>query len=111
VLASPNYIFNVSAQLKALWTAAAGDTLHGVLGQVWGFGGYFRGGDEKAIVDYMNHFLTISGAVPVGGVWASMADMSKASFGECSKGRGTAWVADWSRLSGPEKCGRRRSGA
>jgi multimeric flavodoxin WrbA len=83
VLASPNYIFNVSAQLKAFMDRCCG-AIHCM--EFWGKYGASvvtsGGGDERAIVDYMNHFLTISGAVPVGGVWASMADMSEGVFSE-----------------------------
>jgi multimeric flavodoxin WrbA len=81
VLASPNYIFNVSAQLKAFMDRCCG-AIHCM--QFWGKYGASvvtsGGGDEKTIVDYMNHFLTISGAVPVGGVWASMSTMPDGIF-------------------------------
>ena len=83
VLASPNYIFNVSAQLKAFMDRCCG-AIHCM--EFWGKYGASvvtsGGGDEKAIVDYMNHFLTITGAVPVGGVWASMASMPGGIFSE-----------------------------
>ena len=83
VLASPNYIFNVSAQLKAFMDRCCG-AIHCM--EFWGKYGASvvtsGGGDEKAIVDYMNHFLTISGAVPVGGVWASMSSMPGGVFSE-----------------------------
>jgi len=76
VIASPNYIFNVSAQLKAFMDRCCG-AIHCM--EFWGKYGASvvtsGGGDEKAIVDYMNHFLAITGAVPVGGVWASMASI------------------------------------
>jgi len=49
-------------------------------GKYGGFGGYFRGGDEKAIVDYMNHFLIISGAVPVAECGRAWPTCPKASF-------------------------------
>jgi len=83
VLASPNYIFSVSAQLKAFMDRCCG-AIHCM--QFWGKYGASvvtsGGGDEKAIVAYMNHFLTISGAVPVGGVWASMSTMPDGIFTE-----------------------------
>jgi multimeric flavodoxin WrbA len=76
VIASPNYIFNVSAQLKAFMDRCCG-AVH--LMEFWGKYGASvvtsGGGDEKAIADYMNHFLTITGAVPVGGVSATMSAM------------------------------------
>jgi multimeric flavodoxin WrbA len=74
ILASPNYIFHVSAQLKALI-----DRLNGVV-HCLGFEGKYGasvvtsgGGDEPPIAEYMNHFMTITGIVPVGSVWATMA--------------------------------------
>jgi multimeric flavodoxin WrbA len=83
VLASPNYIFSVSAQLKAFIDRCCG-VIHCM--QFWGKYGASvvtsGGGDEEAIVEYMNHFLTISGAVPVGGVWASMSAMRGGVFTE-----------------------------
>jgi multimeric flavodoxin WrbA len=81
VLASPNYIFNVSAQMKAFMDRCCG-IIHCM--QFWGKYGVSvvtsGGGDEKPIADYMNHFLTITGAVPVGSVWASMSAMPEGSF-------------------------------
>ncbi len=81
ILASPNYIFSVSAQLKAFMDRCCG-VIHCM--QFWGKYGASvvtsGGGDEKAIVEYMNHFLTITGAVPIGGVWASMSAMSGGIF-------------------------------
>ncbi len=76
VMASPNYIFSVSAQLKAFMDRCCG-AVH--LMEFWGKYGASvvtsGGGDEKAIVEYMNHFLAITGAVPVGGVSATMSAM------------------------------------
>jgi multimeric flavodoxin WrbA len=100
VLASPNYIFNVSAQLKAFMDRCCG-AIHCM--QFWGKYGASvvtsGGGDEKTIVDYMNHFLTISGAVPVGGVWASMSNMPDGIFTaklqEAARTLGKKLVLDW----------------
>jgi len=100
VLASPNYIFNVSAQLKAFMDRCCG-VIHCM--QFWGKYGASvvtsGGGDEKPIADYMNHFLVTTGAVPVGGVWASMSAMPEGVFAEevCDDARnlGKRLVAAW----------------
>jgi hypothetical protein len=34
------------------------------------------GGEEEPIAEYLNHFLAISGAIPVGAVWATMGTLS-----------------------------------
>jgi multimeric flavodoxin WrbA len=81
VLASPNYISWVSAQLKAFMDRCCG-VLH-----TMGFEGKYGasvvtsgGGDEEPIAEYMNHFLAITGVVPVGSVWATMASISGDGF-------------------------------
>ena len=73
VLASPNYIFSVSAQLKAFIDRCAG-MIHCL-----GFSGKYGasvvtsgGGDEEPIADYMNHFMMTTGIQSVGSVWATM---------------------------------------
>jgi multimeric flavodoxin WrbA len=73
VLASPNYIFNVSAQMKAFMDRCAG------MVHCLGFQGKYGasvvtsgGGDEEPIADYMNHFMMITGIQSVGSVWATM---------------------------------------
>jgi multimeric flavodoxin WrbA len=78
VLASPNYIFSVSAQLKAFMDRCCG-VIHCL-----GFEGRYGasvvtsgGGDEPPIADYMNHFLITTGIVPVGAVWATMGAMGE----------------------------------
>ncbi len=78
VLASPNYIFSVSAQMKAFMDRCCG-VIH-----CMSFEGKYGasvvtsgGGDEKPIADYMNHFLVTTGITPVGSVWATMG----AAFG------------------------------
>ena len=90
ILASPNYIFNVSAQMKAFMDRCCG-IVHCM--QFWGKYGASvvtsGGGDEEAIADYMNHFLIITGAVPVGGVWASMSAMSGGTFADKVKDAAT----------------------
>jgi multimeric flavodoxin WrbA len=83
VLASPNYIFHLSAQLKAFLDRCCG-LLHCLA-----FEGKYGasvvtsgGGDEKPIADYLNHFLAITGAVPVGSVWATMSKVHGKDFPE-----------------------------
>jgi multimeric flavodoxin WrbA len=81
VLASPNYIFNVSAQLKAFMDRCCG-VIHCM--SFWGKYGVSvvtsGGGDEGPIAEYMNHFLITTGAVPVGAVFAAMSAMPEGSF-------------------------------
>jgi multimeric flavodoxin WrbA len=73
ILGSPNYIFTVSAQLKAFMdrcgAAVHCRSLTGKYGVSVVTSG---GGDEEPICDFMNHFLIMTGAVPVGSVWATM---------------------------------------
>lgn len=81
VLASPNYIFGVSAQMKAFMDRC-GSMVHCL-----GFKGKYGasvvtsgGGDEEPIADYMNHFMTITGIQSVGSVWATMGLISGDEF-------------------------------
>jgi multimeric flavodoxin WrbA len=81
ILASPNYIFSVSAQLKAFMDRCCG-VIHCL-----GFEGKYGasvvtsgGGDEPPIADYMNHFLMTTGIVPVGAVWATMGTIAQDRF-------------------------------
>jgi multimeric flavodoxin WrbA len=114
VLASPNYIFNVSAQLKAFMDRCCG-VIHCM--QFWGKYGASvvtsGGGDEKPIVDYMNHFLITTGAVPVGGVWASMSAMPEGVFAEevCDDARnlGKRLVEEWLGKKVPAEAGMSRN--
>lgn len=81
ILASPNYIFSVSAQLKAFMDRCCG-VLHcmefeGKYGASVVTSG---GGDEKPIIDYMNHFLITTGIHPVGGIWATMGNLKDEVF-------------------------------
>ncbi len=73
VLGSPNYIFNVSAQMKAFMDRCGGIIhclgFHGKYGASVVTSG---GGDEQPIADYLNHFLMITGIQSVGSVWATM---------------------------------------
>ena len=73
VLSSPNYIFSVSAQMKAFIDRCCG-VIH-----CMAFEGKYGasvvtsgGGDEEPIADYLNHFLINTGTRPVGSVWATM---------------------------------------
>lgn len=81
VLATPNYIFHVSAQLKAFIDRCCG-VVHCV-----GFDGKYGasvvtagGGDEEDIADYLNHFVAITGGIPVGSVWATMGQIQGRNF-------------------------------
>jgi multimeric flavodoxin WrbA len=40
------------------------------------------GGDEAPIAEYMNQFLAVTGAVPVGAVWATMGEVQGYEFPE-----------------------------
>ena len=81
VLASPNYIFNVSAQLKAFMDRCSG-IIHCMA--FWGKYGASvvtsGGGDEKAVAACMNRFLVVTGAVPVGAAGANMSAMPEGDF-------------------------------
>jgi len=73
VIASPNYIFHVSAQLKAFIDRCCG-VIH-----CMSFQGKYGasvitsgGGGEEPIAEYMNQFLVTTGITPVGSVWATM---------------------------------------
>ena len=81
VLATPNYIFHVSAQLKAFIDRCC-SVVHCL-----GFEGKYGasvvtagGGEEEPIADYLEHFLAITGAVPVGSVWATMSQVEGQNF-------------------------------
>ncbi|RJP25656.1 MAG: flavodoxin family protein [Candidatus Abyssobacteria bacterium SURF_5] len=83
ILGSPNYIYSVSAQLKAFIDRCCG-VIHCV-----GFEGKYGasvvtsgGGDEEPIVNYMNHFLITTGITPVGSVWATMGLLPDGRFTE-----------------------------
>jgi multimeric flavodoxin WrbA len=100
VLASPNYIFNVSAQLKAFMDRCCG-VIHCM--QFWGKYGASvvtsGGGGDEPIAGYMSHFLISTGIVPVGGVWAAMSAMPEGGFTEEVKdnalGLGVKLVQSW----------------
>jgi multimeric flavodoxin WrbA len=82
-LASPNYIFNVSAQMKAFMDRCCG-VLH-----CMSFGGKYGasvvtagGGGEQPIADYMNQFLITTGITPVGSVRATVGAIHGGTFAE-----------------------------
>jgi len=83
VLGSPNYIFSVSAQMKAFMDRCAAMIhclgFHGKYGAAVITSG---GGDEAPIAEYMNHFLMITGIQSVGAVWATMGLISGEEFPE-----------------------------
>ncbi|MGB8991896.1 MAG: flavodoxin family protein [Desulfobaccales bacterium] len=83
ILGSPNYIFSVSAQMKAFMDRC-GSMVHCL-----GFHGKYGasvvtsgGGDEEPIADYLNHFLMLTGIQSVGSVWATMSLMVGDTFPE-----------------------------
>jgi multimeric flavodoxin WrbA len=83
ILATPNYISNVSAQMKAFLDRCCGvvhcQDFQGKYGASVVSSG---GGDEKTIADYLQHFLAVTGGVPVGSVWATMGHIEGRSFPE-----------------------------
>jgi len=83
ILASPNYIFNVSAQLKAFMDRCCG-VIHCM--QFWGKYGAAvvtsGGGDDEVVAECMRHFLITTGILPVGMVWATMSAMPEKGFTE-----------------------------
>ena len=88
ILASPNYINQVSAQLKAFIDRCCG-VIHCL-----GFEGRYGaavvtsgGGPEKMIADYLNQFLITTGIQPVGSVYATMAEMPGDAFTEAVQRR------------------------
>lgn len=99
VLASPNYIFSVSAQLKAFMDRCCG-VIH-----CMAFDGKYGasvvtsgGGDEPAIADFMNHFLITTGVKPVGAVWATMGSIRGDKFPDEIKEQAKALgekLVDW----------------
>jgi multimeric flavodoxin WrbA len=73
VLASPNYIFSVSAQLKAFMDRCCGMVHCMVFEGKYGASVVTSGGgDEEPIAQYMNHFLLSVGVIHMISVWAAM---------------------------------------
>jgi multimeric flavodoxin WrbA len=102
VLASPNYIFSVSAQLKAFMDRCCGiihrQAFEGKYGASVVTSG---GGDEAPIADYMSHFMITTGIIPVGSVWATMGkiygDEFPADILESASALGRKLVHDWQK--------------
>jgi len=74
ILASPNYIFSVTAQLKALFDRS-GNLIHclmleGKYGAVVETSG---GGEDDIVIDYVGRFINSTGAQSVGGIGSPMA--------------------------------------
>jgi multimeric flavodoxin WrbA len=69
ILASPNYIFNVTAQMKALF-----DRMNGLIHCMALEGKYAAvvetsgGGGDEEVIDYMTHVVNVLGAYSVGGI-------------------------------------------
>jgi len=106
ILASPNYIFTVSAQLKAFMDRCCG-VVH-----CMAFEGKYGasvvtsgGGDEAPIAEYMNHFLLTTGVIPVGSVWATMGAVAGEDFPEAvidqARRLGTKLVRSWEEMIVP----------
>lgn len=107
VLASPNYICHVSAQLKAFMDRSSG------IAHCLSFEGKYGasvvtsgGGEEEPIVAFMNHFLIMTGIRPAGAVWATMP-ITGDSFPEDIRDRAVALgknlVQSWkNRTTRPE---------
>ena len=74
ILASPNYIFSVTAQLKAFFDRC-GNIIHclkleGKYGAVVETSG---GGEDDEVISYMTRFINSTGAQSVGGIGSPMA--------------------------------------
>lgn len=81
ILASPNYIGSVSAQMKAFFDRCGGAIHCLAFDGKYGISVVTSGaGDDQPIVDYLNRFLLMTGIRPVGGVHAAMAVQSADSF-------------------------------
>ncbi len=104
ILASPNYLGSVSAQLKAFMDRCSGKihclSFEGRYGAAVVTSG---GEDDSAVAAYMNRFLLMTGIRPVGAVHAAMAAMPGGEFStrvrEDALHLGRQLVAAWA-----EKC-------
>jgi len=74
IIASPNYIYSVTAQLKALF-----DRCNGLMHCMALEGKYAAavetsgGGEDQMVLDYMGRFINMTGALNVGGIGSAMA--------------------------------------
>lgn len=101
ILGSPNYIFTVSAQLKAFMDRCCGIVhCQGFMGRYGVSVVTSGGGDEEPIAEFMNHYLITTGIVPVGSVWATMGAIEGDDFPEDIRKRafdlGRRLVESWS---------------
>lgn len=78
IVASPNYIFSVTAQLKALFDrcnglmhCAALEDKYAAVVETSG------GGEDQGVLDYMGKFVNMTGAVTVGGVGSAVVGIRK----------------------------------
>lgn len=78
ILASPNYIFSVTAQMKALFDRCGGlvhlmalEDKYGIAVETSG------GGDDEAVLNYMERFIAMLGAQSVGGIGSPMIGIRK----------------------------------
>ncbi len=108
ILASPNYIFHVSAQLKAFM-----DRCCGVIHRLAFSGKYGAsvvtsgGGGDDPVIDYMNRFLMVTGIRPVGGVHATMGALPQGEFTpglrDLARELGESLVRNWrDKVTDPE---------
>jgi multimeric flavodoxin WrbA len=78
ILASPNYIFSVTAQMKALFDRCAGLIHLLALEGKYGLAVETSGGGEDAdVLRYMERFIAVLGARTVGGIGSPMAGTRK----------------------------------
>lgn len=81
ILATPNYIFHVSAQLKAFLDRCCGPlhcrAFEGKYGASVVTSG---GGEEEPIAKYLEQFMARAGIYPVGSVWATMGGINGTDF-------------------------------
>ena len=81
IFATPNYISHVSAQMKAFFDRCCGVVhLQGFEGKYGAAVVTSGGGDEAPIAAYISQFLAVTGAVPVGAVWATMEKVQGYDF-------------------------------
>lgn len=107
ILGSPNYIFSVSAQLKAFMDRCS-SAIH-----CRAFTGKYGvsvvtsgGGDEAPVAEYMNHFMIMTGMAPLGSVWATMGLMEGGIFPDDIRAKafnlGKTLVETWKAKSVPK---------
>jgi multimeric flavodoxin WrbA len=86
IIATPNYIFHVSGQLKVFLDRCASllhcMALEGKYGMSVITSG---GGDEFPIVQYINNFFVRAGVTPVDAIWAEMGTTKDGRLDEKSK--------------------------